>query len=118
MSAIEIWSNGDRMPRSSKSVEDLRSFRTYRKTHLIGKIKHDNAQFLSNRKWADVPGKAWKGTICGSASVAVNEVDYNIIGMKHILENQFYYFFYFLKKGFIYRLKSENSNDHEQHLMY
>jgi len=74
MSAIEIWSKGDRMPRQSKG--ELRLFATYRKTHLIGKIKHDNAQFLSHRGWGNAVGVAYVGKMCGSLSVAINRVKY------------------------------------------
>jgi len=77
MSAIEIWTNGDRMPRQKDGGAALGSFTTYRKTHLIGKIKHDNAQFFSHRGWArGVVGMAWVRTICGTLSAAVNRVNY------------------------------------------
>ncbi|KAK3716433.1 hypothetical protein QZH41_016842, partial [Actinostola sp. cb2023] len=72
MAAIEIWTNGDRMVRQAGGGQELRTFGKYRKAELIGKIPHDNAQFLSHHGWGRVAGMAWVGTMCGSLSAAVN----------------------------------------------
>ena len=74
MSAIEIWSNGDRMERQASGGPELGAFGSYRKKELIGKIPHDNAHFLSHHGWGKVAGMAWVGTMCGSLSAAINTV--------------------------------------------
>ena len=79
MAAIEIWTNGDRMVRHAEGGPELATFSKYRKAELIGKIPHDNAQFLSHRGWGRVAGMAWVGTICGSQSAAVNKVSKYVI---------------------------------------
>ncbi|KAK3716434.1 hypothetical protein QZH41_016845, partial [Actinostola sp. cb2023] len=72
MAAIEIWTNGDRMVRQATGGAELGTFGKYRKAELIGKIPHDNTQFLSHHGWGRVAGMAWVGTMCGSLSAAVN----------------------------------------------
>ncbi|KAK3716436.1 hypothetical protein QZH41_016844, partial [Actinostola sp. cb2023] len=80
MAAIEIWTNGDRMVRQAEGGPELSTFSKYRKAELIGKIPHDNAQFLSHHGWGVVAGMAWLGTMCGSQSAAVNAWSFGIIG--------------------------------------
>ena len=74
MSAIDIWSNGDRMTRQKTGEAELDEFRKYRNAELVGKIHHDNAQFLSNHGWGNVAGMAWVAGMCSGNSAGVNKV--------------------------------------------
>jgi hypothetical protein len=75
MTAIEIWTNGDRIERQTSGGAELGKFQEYRKRELIGKIPHDNGQFLSSHGWSGgVIGMAWVGTMCNTLSAGVNTV--------------------------------------------
>ena len=46
MVGLEIWSNGDRIPRSPKGGDDLSQFTGYRNRYLVSKFPHDNTHLL------------------------------------------------------------------------
>jgi len=81
MSAIEIWTNGDRMVRQATGGAEVSMFvKQYLKEEINGKIHYDNAQFLSHHGWnGSVAGMAFVGTMCGSLSAAVNTVSKYVI---------------------------------------
>ncbi|KAK3698442.1 hypothetical protein QZH41_010011 [Actinostola sp. cb2023] len=72
MSAIDIWTNGDRMIRQVTGGGDLTSFGKYLRKEINGKIPYDNAHFLSHKGWPGAAGVAIVGSMCGGGSYAVN----------------------------------------------
>ncbi|XP_031549021.1 disintegrin and metalloproteinase domain-containing protein 12-like [Actinia tenebrosa] len=81
ITAIEIWTNGDRIERRTSGGAELGTFQAYRQKELIGKIPHDNGQFLSNHGWGRVIGMAYVGTMCKRLSSAINKWSFgSVIG--------------------------------------
>ncbi|KAM7385661.1 hypothetical protein PAMP_001733 [Pampus punctatissimus] len=74
---LEIWSHNDRITVSSNPDQTLKDFLNWRKTELLLRTKHDNAQFITGVDFEGATvGLANIGAMCTSLSGAVNE-DHN-----------------------------------------
>ncbi|XP_065054894.1 uncharacterized protein LOC135683537 isoform X1 [Rhopilema esculentum] len=63
--ALEIWTNGNRVPYNESGGRQISTFNSYRKKHLLGVVRHDIAHYISIKGWSGgVIGMAYVGGIC------------------------------------------------------
>ncbi|XP_062858756.1 zinc metalloproteinase-disintegrin-like batroxstatin-1 [Trichomycterus rosablanca] len=74
---LELWTAEDQILVSLSIDDTLTRFTEWRKTDLLKRIKHDNAQFVTGIDFlGDAVGLANKFAMCGEGSAAVNQ-DHN-----------------------------------------
>ena len=44
--ALEIWTNGNRVPYNESGGRQISTFNSYRKKHLLGVVRHDIAHYI------------------------------------------------------------------------
>ncbi|XP_020773843.2 disintegrin and metalloproteinase domain-containing protein 8 [Boleophthalmus pectinirostris] len=71
---LEIWTNEDLMDVDRSSEVTLDHFLIWRQTHLLKRVKHDNAQFVTGTDFeGDTVGLANKFAMCTENSGGVNQ---------------------------------------------
>lgn len=74
---LEVWSTQDQIVVSVSSDDTLSRFIEWRKTSLLTRVKHDNAQFVTGIDFlGDTVGLANRFAMCGEKSAGVNQ-DHN-----------------------------------------
>ncbi|XP_073684683.1 zinc metalloproteinase-disintegrin-like MTP9 [Garra rufa] len=74
---LEVWTTQDQIVVSVSSDDTLSRFIKWRKSHLLKRVKHDNAQFVTGIDFlGDTVGLANKFAMCADSSAGVNQ-DHN-----------------------------------------
>ncbi|KAL1264011.1 hypothetical protein QQF64_004366 [Cirrhinus molitorella] len=74
---LEVWTKQDQIVVSVISDDTLSRFIEWRKSHLLKRVKHDNAQFVTGIDFlGDTVGLANKFAMCSESSAGVNQ-DHN-----------------------------------------
>uniref|UniRef100_UPI00358E64B1 disintegrin and metalloproteinase domain-containing protein 12-like isoform X2 n=1 Tax=Myxine glutinosa TaxID=7769 RepID=UPI00358E64B1 len=62
---VEVWSNGDLIQRDYSSSDTLKRFLEWRRTDLLRRVAHDNAQLVAGGIFeGGTAGRATQGTMC------------------------------------------------------
>jgi len=79
--AIEIWTNGNKIPYTSSGGSQISLFNKYRRNNLLGTVRHDIAHYMSIRGWSGgVIGMAYVGGVCKSGhGTAINRWSFSSI---------------------------------------
>ncbi|XP_069373376.1 zinc metalloproteinase-disintegrin-like 2d isoform X2 [Paralichthys olivaceus] len=87
---LEIWTDRDNIDVVENSETTLDNFLLWRRTHLLQRTKHDNAQFVTGKDFdKDTVGLANKFAMCSENSGGVNQDhNYNPIGLASTIAHE------------------------------